>query len=484
MGAICLASNSHQQEEGRPPVNWKDYEKEIHQQFQEMYPDADITPDAKVRGRYSNVDRQIDILIEDFAAGENIRIMVDAKFFSESIDVKEVESFIGMMQDVGADKGLLVTQKGYSQAAILRAHNDPSRVELDILNFDELKSFQGFGALPYSGKHGVVLPAPFGWVVDAERRDGVLATLYQRGLTFQEAAERNEWMYLNIFSKTEKISDLNSFIAVHETEILREFPKAKVKYSKTIKREKYKTLLRTIEIEEYPTIEYTGFIDFGDSIFFCVLFTPEELKEKNIKKLQHIISRALPFNVDVDSANRTRLSELDYCLSNSEDEVEKAEILIAQGNILMMLKEFSQAERKFNKSIEILPTSYGALKGKVELSLISRESGAKLDKAVDDFFALAPRNPTVCQDILNLYDEYGALSSIEPVMLRVAKIYSKDLEAKGNIFYHLGLYHQQVGQKTKAINNFEDARRYFSKSLSDDHMVFELLRKNIKNLDG
>jgi hypothetical protein len=38
-------------------MNWKDYEKEIYQQFKDMYPTAEITYDAKVLGRYSKVDR-------------------------------------------------------------------------------------------------------------------------------------------------------------------------------------------------------------------------------------------------------------------------------------------------------------------------------------------------------------------------------------------------------------------------------------------
>ena len=41
-------------------MNWKDYEKEIYQQFKDMYPTAEITYDAKVLERYSKVDRQID----------------------------------------------------------------------------------------------------------------------------------------------------------------------------------------------------------------------------------------------------------------------------------------------------------------------------------------------------------------------------------------------------------------------------------------
>ncbi|MCF7353329.1 restriction endonuclease [Vibrio sp. CK2-1] len=463
-------------------MNWKDYEKDIYQQFKDMYPTAEITYDAKVRGRYSKVERQVDILVEDYAAGESITIMVDAKFFGKNIDVKDVESFIGMMQDVGADKGLLITQKGYSKAAIARAHNDPSRIELDILNFDELKKFQGFGALPYSGKHGVILPAPFGWVIDAGVRDGALAALYQRGLTVEEARERNEWMYLNIFSKDKKIQDMDSFLKFHETEVLKNFPDAKIGYQKTVKRDKYKTLIRTIEVNEYPTIEYTGFIDFGDSIFFCVLFTPEELKEKNIKKLLHIISKALPFNVDVESMGKSKINELEFRFEQTDNQTEKAELLIAQGNILMDLEKYDEAEIKFNESIEIISSSYGALKGNVEIKLITQSPNDKLDTAVDNFFELSPTNPTVCQDLMEIYERHEVNSLFEETMLRKLKDFSQNDEAKGNILYHLGLFNQELGKDKEAIANFCDARECFLQSLDTRHMVFEFIDTNLREL--
>lgn len=44
--------------------------------------------------------------------------MVDAKFFGKNIDVKHVESFIGMMQDVGVDKGLLITKLSGSETEV------------------------------------------------------------------------------------------------------------------------------------------------------------------------------------------------------------------------------------------------------------------------------------------------------------------------------------------------------------------------------
>jgi tetratricopeptide (TPR) repeat protein len=465
-------------------MNWKDYEKEILSQFQEMYPAADITFDAKIKGRYSNIERQIDVLIEDYAAGENIRIMVDAKYFSRNVDVKGVESFIGMMEDVCVDKGLLITQKGYSDAAINRAHNDPRRIELDILNFEELRKFQGFVALPYSGEHGVILPSPFGWIIDAERRHGTLATLYQRGLTFDDAVKRNEWMYINIFSKTKDINSLDIFLKTQELRTLDEFPKAKINYRKTIKRNEFKTLIREIEIDSYPTIEYTAFVESDDSIFFCVLFTPDELKEKNIKKLQYIISRVKFFNIDTLSMFESELNLLKVRYEQSNGKIEKAEILIGQGNVFIKLKRYKEAEEKFNDSLSLLPTCYGALKGKIELFLLTQEIGDKLNNVIDDFFDLEPTNPIICQDLMELYEEHELILNLESVMLRKVNDYKDNPEVIGNIYYHLGLLFsdKEYLDKNKTQSYFVKAKNLFSNALNNDHMVFGLIEENLQAL--
>lgn len=463
-------------------MNWRDYEKEIHQQFQEMYPDAEITHNTILPGRYSKIDRQIDVLIEDYVAGDRIRIMVDGKYFSENIDVKEVESFIGMMQDVAADKGLLITQKGYSSAAIKRAHNDPSRIELDVLNFEELKQFQGFGALPYSGKHGVIMPSPFGWVIDATRREGLLAAIYQRGLTLEEAMKAKEWMYVNIFSKTEDINDLDSFCKMHEADTVYNFPDARITYQKTIKRKDAKTLLRLIEIDSYPTPEYTGLVEFEDFIFFCVLFTPVELKEKNIKKLEHIISKVLPFNVNVASVLNSNLSLLESQLTQSDDLITKAEILIDQGDIFKELEKFEDAEKKYDDSIKLLSTSYGAIKGKIDLFLKTNRSDADLNVAVDSLFQIEPTNPTVCQDILDLFADYDRIDDVFIILERKINDFSNNKEAQGNINYHLGLLSSEIGKNKEAKKYFSEAKDCFESSIDSEHEVFILIKENLKRI--
>lgn len=278
-------------------MNWKEYELEIHNYFARTYPNAQISHNVTVKGRYSQVLRQVDILIEDYVVGNRIRIIVDGKFFSKKIDVKDVEMFVGMLNDCEVNKGLLITQEGYSDAAIRRAHFDPLDIDLDILNFKDLGQFQSLGGLPYSGDHGVVVPAPFGWIIDGTSRENMLATFYQRGLTFEKAVESHEWIYVNIIAKDNEIKSINDLVKQQNQYTISDFPDAIIDFLPTVKRDGVAIKLRTIEIGSYPTIEYTGFAEFDDFIFFAVLFSPLELKKKNIRKLEEILLGVLPLNI-------------------------------------------------------------------------------------------------------------------------------------------------------------------------------------------
>ncbi len=79
---------------------------------------------------------------------------------------------------------------------------------------------------------------------------------------------------------------------------MQDFPAAKISYIPTIKRNDSSVKIRVIDIPSYPSKEYTGFVEFDDLIFFCVMFTPLELSKKNIRKLESIMLRVLPLNVN------------------------------------------------------------------------------------------------------------------------------------------------------------------------------------------
>jgi len=464
-------------------MDWKLYEKEIFDFFKGTYPDAEINFNQLLKGRYSKIERQIDVLIESYVAGKRIRLIVDAKFFNTKIDVKDVESFISMVEDVDAKQGILITRMGYSPGAINRAYYGPTDIELDILNFEELDQFQGIGGIIHAGKHGAVIPAPFGWVIDARKRDSFLASLYQRGLSFEGALENKEWAYVNIFRKDTRIKTLEDLVTLQETYTKTEFPTAQFEYDKTITRhDSSRTLLRTIVIDNYPTNEYTGFIEFNEFLVFFVFFTPIELRSKNIRKLEFLLERTLPIQVDEQSVLESNLNRLEFFYNKATDTNVKAELLIGQGEILTLLKRYDQALEKYNESISILNTSYGAIIGKIQIGLLTNLSQEILMPLVDNFFHLQPTNPTVCIKLMDMFSEFDRMDDLIYFLKHGCKEFVSNKEAFGNFNYHLGLLYSELKKNKLAEEHFQFAKIAFSESVPLDHYVFPQIDQNLKKL--
>lgn len=102
------------------------------QQFGGM--EISIQPNVYLMGRISKTKRQIDVLVEA-RWGRDIRkrILIDAKLRKTKIDINDIESMIGMMEDCEATRAVIVTAAGYTPAAERRAHD---RIGLSILSFD------------------------------------------------------------------------------------------------------------------------------------------------------------------------------------------------------------------------------------------------------------------------------------------------------------------------------------------------------------
>ena len=283
-------------------MNWKEYEREIHEELLRRYPNVPITKNAKVLGCITLKMRQIDVLIEPQLLDSPFRIIVDAKFRKHPIDVNDVESFISMMHDVKADRGFLISTAGYTDTAIQRAHKEPNQdIELDVFSLADLKYLQGELAIPYRGKFGVLLDAPFGWVVDGQQQRGFPACLYQRGLDLNSAGMAKEWMYVNFWAKETPDQSLEDLLKIQAENMRREKLDAKLSYHPGVDRQDAKTQIRLAEIPSYPTPEYTGFVEFKDFIFFSVLFTTPQMAKRNLRKLRDILRTVKPIYVKQDA---------------------------------------------------------------------------------------------------------------------------------------------------------------------------------------
>lgn len=281
-------------------MDWKEYEQRICEEFKVRYPDCDPLWNVHLPGTLSGTQRQIDILIKSTLYGQPFTTVIDAKMYNKPIDVKSVEEFLGLLKDVGANRGLMVTTQGYSKAAIERSHRDDADIELDVMSIAEFKEFQGPHGIPYSGDKAVMMPAPFGWVFDISDAHPFSAALYQRGRTFNQAARAYEFAYFNFWHKEVPgtPTTIDGLIKIQNADLWDENPDIKIsevdfEYSGT-----FPAKIRLAKRPHHPAWEYTGLIEFPDFIFFIVMFTLPQLANRNLRKLIEMMHWAKPISIN------------------------------------------------------------------------------------------------------------------------------------------------------------------------------------------
>lgn len=100
-----------------------------------FHPSAAVERNAKLQGRISNRLRQIDIAIQQTFGPQTLLIIVECKQWRRKIDVKAVEGFAGVMEDVGAHAGIMVSPKGFTAAARTVA----KRKQISLYNYRDTK---------------------------------------------------------------------------------------------------------------------------------------------------------------------------------------------------------------------------------------------------------------------------------------------------------------------------------------------------------
>jgi hypothetical protein len=287
-------------------MTWQEYEKLVFEDITQKYPNAKCEFNSHILGKYSNGLRQCDIIVRENIYGIERVTLIDAKYYSKKIDVKAVEDFIGMANDINADFGILITPLGYSELAYNRAENDPSKILLDILNLDDLKSAQGFCAIPFVGNNGVIITPPFGWIIDCASNLGVVASTYRKGFSFTQAYEERELIYFNFWNterdKINKIELLNN-----QVELLREYSEILENTTETIIVNNKEITIRKTLIENYAAPEYGCAVEYKGFIFYGILLSPLNRESVNREKLIQVISQAIPLTIEHTSENKMKI---------------------------------------------------------------------------------------------------------------------------------------------------------------------------------
>jgi len=286
-------------------MDWKEYETYITRHFQRLFPGTSIQHNVRRKGLISKTMRQIDILIEGRLAGFDLKIIVDCKYFNTNVDVKEVESFLSFLQDLKASKGILITNNGYSKAAYNRATYDTQDIELRIIDFNDLERFQGFMAIPYSLSECAIVSSPPGWVVDASKHKGYVASFYPAGLTHDEARHSAAFIYFAFSHKDKNWPDLLDLLTKQNENAKRAYNNPKIEYIDTIQRDDCALTLRVIDaVKMGDTIEYTIFLDYPKVIIYMTLLAKRSEENECRRKLEWIAEKLIKGNVIFDKEGK------------------------------------------------------------------------------------------------------------------------------------------------------------------------------------
>ncbi|MEU5323441.1 restriction endonuclease [Streptomyces sp. NPDC021056] len=100
--------------------NWRSFERLVADQVGRLDPNVNVEHDVKLKGVHSQIERQIDVLASAPAIGSTVRIAFECKLYKRSVSIGTVEEFIGKLQDLRVDRGVLCVFGGVTPAAFRR----------------------------------------------------------------------------------------------------------------------------------------------------------------------------------------------------------------------------------------------------------------------------------------------------------------------------------------------------------------------------
>jgi len=126
---------------------WKQYEWLVAKIFHEELSsyNTNVIYDSKLDGQFSERSRQIDVLVKN--SFSNIKTIIECKFRSRKLDVKDIETFLGMYQDVKASNGILISPLGFTKTAYTRISQFKGKIKLEVIDWEkayETNNNQGY----------------------------------------------------------------------------------------------------------------------------------------------------------------------------------------------------------------------------------------------------------------------------------------------------------------------------------------------------
>lgn len=110
--------------------DWKDLQVKVA----ELYKSLGCITDVNVPVKGIRTKHKIDVLAIFKFGGLEYRIIIECKYWNTNVNKAQVGTLLGILADIGAEKGIIVSKKGFQPGA----HRLASYTNIDLFTFCEL----------------------------------------------------------------------------------------------------------------------------------------------------------------------------------------------------------------------------------------------------------------------------------------------------------------------------------------------------------
>lgn len=120
--------------------DWKLFEKAIAR-IEESYKNCKVTRNYKPVGNLSGVPRQVDVwLSAKIGDNHEVTVAIECRRYNDRpVSIKDVDAFCGFLEDVEANKGVMISHSGFTEGAQKRAEG--AGIELKVLTLEQAEEF-------------------------------------------------------------------------------------------------------------------------------------------------------------------------------------------------------------------------------------------------------------------------------------------------------------------------------------------------------
>lgn len=102
-------------------MKWQEYQEAVAVLYEQLDGFGTVHRNVYLPDLVTGQRRQVDVMIEMAERGHSLRMLIDAKFHSSPLDVKDIEEVAALSQAVGAHKTIIVAANGFTSPAETKA---------------------------------------------------------------------------------------------------------------------------------------------------------------------------------------------------------------------------------------------------------------------------------------------------------------------------------------------------------------------------